>query len=185
MRSVIQFEKILEEFSSSEHFVYSKADLRNLLPAISDSNLNMILSRCVSHVIFDRVCKGIYSFNKAKAEKSRVLYKTATKLRAGCMNYISLETVLCENSIISQQMPSYLTVMTTGRSGTINCGNFGTIEFVHTAKDFTKISENLFIDSKAKMLKANPIQAYTDIVDAKRTTLDLINKTEMKELFYE
>ena len=182
MQTIIKFEKILEEFSSSEHFAYSKSDLKNLIPSVTDSNLNMILSRCVAKGILLRVCKGIYVFGKAKSEKSSVLYRTASKLRAEYMNYISLETVLCENSIISQQMPSYLTIMTTGRSGTIACGQVGTIEFVHTAKDFVKISENLFIDPNAKMLKATPLQAYRDMVDAKRTTLDLIDESEKKEL---
>ena len=182
MQPIVKFAKILEDFSSHEHFVYSKADLRNLLPFITDSNKNMILSRCVSKHILTRVCKGVYVFAKAETEKSTVLYRTAAKLRAGCMSYISLETVLCEHSIISQQMPSYLTIMTTGRSGTIDCGQFGTIEFVHTAKDFSKIYDNLFIDSGAKMLKANPAQAYQDMIDAKRTTVDLIDGSAKKEL---
>lgn len=45
MQSIGQFENFLEEFSSNEHFVYSKADLKNILPFIKDSNLNMILSK--------------------------------------------------------------------------------------------------------------------------------------------
>ena len=109
----------------------------------------------------------------------------AAKLRSDCFNYISLETVLCETSYISQQMISYLTVMTSGRSGIIDCGKFGTIEFVHTAKKIERISKNLFLDTKSKMLKAKPVQAYKDMIDAKRTTIELISNEAKKELSYE
>ena len=182
MQPVSQLGQILEEVSSDEHFIYSKSDLRNMIPSITDYNLNMILSRCISKKILIRVCKGIYFFCRKETNKSIVLYKTAAKLRCEYMNYISLETVLCEHSIISQQMPSFLTVMTSGRSGLIDCGQFGTIEFVHTAKDFSRISANLFIDTKAKMLKATPVQAYRDMVDTRRTTLALIDESAKKEL---
>ena len=182
MQPAALFEKILEDVSSQEHFVFSKSDLRNIFPSSTDSNLNMILSRLVSKGVLIRVCKGIYVFGKASASNSTVLYRTASKLRSENMNYISLESVLSENSIISQQMASCLTVMTTGRSGAIECGKFGRIEFVHTAKDFAKISRNLFLDPKSRMLKANPIQAYRDMVSAKRTTLDLISEEKMGAL---
>ncbi|WP_296323039.1 hypothetical protein [uncultured Treponema sp.] len=185
MQPIIQFEKTLRNLSSPEHFIYSKYDLRNIFPNITDSNLNMILSRACSKEILERVCKGVYIFDFANFGKPNVLYHVAAKLRSDCFNYISLETVLCETSYISQQMISYLTVMTSGRSGIIDCGKFGTIEFVHTAKKIERISKNLFLDTKSKMLKAKPVQAYKDMIDAKRTTIELISNEAKKELSYE
>ena len=140
----------------------------------------MILSRCVSKGVLKRICKGVYLFSKEEADSSIVIYKTASKLRDGFINYISLETVLCEESVISQQLPGWVTIMTTGRSGIINCGNFGTIEVVHTAKDISKINSNLYLDSKSKMLKANVEQAYKDMIFAKRKSVDLIDFSELE-----
>lgn len=174
-------ENTLEQVSTKKNFLYSKGDLKNLFPSVTDENLNMVLSRAVKKSILSRVCKGIYVYAKAEAEKSDVLYRTATKLRADCMNYISLESVLSEHSLISQQLLGWITVMTTGRSGIIQCGKFGTIEFVHTAKKIPDIAGNLFLDEQSKMLKANPAQAYKDMVDAKRTTLDLVDKAELEK----
>lgn len=179
MQPVAFLEKVLQEHSSPERFVYAKADLRNLFPGASDESLNMILSRSVRCGVLARVCKGIYLYEKGVGETSTVLYKVAAKLRGDCMNYISLETVLCEHSLISQQLLGWITVMTTGRSGIIGCGRYGTVEFVHTAKDFASIEENLFLDTGCGMLKANPAQAYRDMIDAKRAALDLVNVEEV------
>lgn len=182
MQSVMYLADVLEQVSSENNFLYSKSDLKNLFSEVTDENLNMILSRAAQKKILERICKGIYVYKKVEFRKATMLYKVSAKLRSDCMNYISLETVLSEHSLISQQLPGWITVMTTGRSGIIKCKSYGSIEFIHTEKDIAKISQNLFIDGTSSMLKANPIQAYRDMLDARRTTLDLVNKEELEEL---
>ena len=181
MQPITELENVLEQISSPERFLYSRNDLKNLFPHFSDSNLNMLLSRAVKRGKLARICKGIYLYTKVPYNSSVILYKTASKLRASWINYVSLETVLAAHSIISQQLPNWLTVMTTGRRGIITCGSYGTVEFIHTAKKITDIKNNLFLNERTGMLEAKPHQAYLDMVDAKRQALDLVDMEVLKE----
>ena len=70
--------------------------------------------------------------------------------------------------------------MTNGRSGKINCGNFGIIEFVHTKKNISTLSEHLIYERKSKIWKADVSLAYKDMVNAKRP-LDLIDEEILHE----
>ena len=181
MQPITELETILEQISSPERFLYSRNDLKNLFPHFSDANLNMLLSRAVKRGRLARICKGIYIYTKVPYNSSSILYKTASKLRASWINYISLETVLTSHSIISQQLPNWITVMTTGRRGIITCSSYGTIEFIHTAKNIADIRNNLFLNERTGMLEANPRQAYQDMVDTKRPTLELVDMEILKE----
>ena len=107
------------------------------------------------------------SFSSAKGEL-RLL-----NVSAGSMNYVSLETVLSQSGAISQQLLGWITVMTTGRSSTIRCGRFGTVELIHTAKNFDKIMPELRFDRVTRMLWASEKLAMQDMKDCKRP-LDLI-----------
>lgn len=66
----------------------------------------------------------------------------AKKLRPGEYNYLSLESMLSEYGIISQIPIDRLTVMTTGRKGTIRT-SFGVIEYTHTKLSKEDILENI------------------------------------------
>ena len=109
----------------------------------------------------------------------------ASKLRAECFNYISLEFVLCSYSVISQQMLSWLTIMTTGRSNIIKCGSFGTIEFVHTEKRGSKLTGHLSADSWSGMLMADIHLAMEDEKVCRRKSLSLIDWNLYDELIGE
>jgi len=119
MQPIRKLEDILWKYSTAEDCLYTASDLKIFFPELSDSALMKLLSRAAKCNILERVCKGIYLYPKVSFQASKVLYKVASRLRAGCFNYISLESVLCANSIISQQMLSWLTVMTSGRSNII------------------------------------------------------------------
>ena len=66
------------------------------------------------------------------------MYQLAQYIRPNEINYLSNESVLCNLSIISQQMLDRITVMTTGRSGVFETP-FGVIEFTHTKRDHLSI----------------------------------------------
>lgn len=97
---------------------------------------------------------------------------TIENLRSDVFNYISQKTVLCEASVISQQLMEWITIVTKGRSGII--------EFVHTQKDIAKIASELTLDTRCGMFMASVKQALIDMKDAKRP-LDLIEQGERNE----
>ena len=175
MLPIRYLEDILWKNSNSDCFLYSPEDLRIFFPGMSEDALMKLLSRAVKAHILERVCKGIYLYPKVPYTASKVLFMVASKLRAECFNYISLESVLSSCSIISQQMLSWLTVMTTGRSNIINCKSFGTIEFTHTEKTADALRKHLYLDPWSGMLTADVRLAMRDMKSCKRSTLDLVD----------
>ncbi len=177
MQSIQLLQKTLEENATSESFLFSLQDFFSIFPDMTISNLRMLFSRAVQKGLLERVCKGIYLYPKVDYDPSLILYKTAVKLRSKYINYISLESVLCEASVISQQLMGWVTIITKGRSGIINCGRFGSIEFVHTQKQIELISEELTLDFRYGMFRASVKQALKDMKDAKRS-FDLVNSED-------
>ena len=175
MQPIRVLEDILWKNSSPDYFIYSAEDLHIFFPEMSYEALMKMLSRAEKANIMKRVCKGIYLYPKVPYIASKVLYLVACRLRSGCFNYISLESVLCSYSIISQQMLSWLTVMTSGRSNIIRCGSFGTIEFVHTEKGGSSLNGHLYLDKWSGMLTADAWLAMKDEKNCRRKSMDLID----------
>ena len=134
MQSVSYLKEILSQIATKEHFLFSRKDVKLFLVGKTEKDINMILSRCVKTGFLKRICNGLFLNTKVNFDHSLVLPKVAAKLRENVLNYISMESVLCEEGVISQQMMNWLVVMTAGRSGIIDCGEFGSIEFIHTQK---------------------------------------------------
>lgn len=179
MQSIQILQKTLEKNASSQSFLFSLQDFYSIFPDMTIENLRMLFSRAVKKGLLERVCKGIYLYPKVEYDASKVLYKTASKLRSNVFNYISLESVLCEASVISQQLIGWITIVTKGRSGIINCGKFGSIEFVHTQKRIENISNELVLDPRYGMFRASVKQALIDMKDTKRP-FDLVSSKDLK-----
>jgi len=92
-------------------------------------------------------------------------------LRPWDSNYLSLEAALPEAGWISQ-IPSRLTVMTTGRTQTFNTP-WGVIEFVHTARKGVDLSEGVVFDERRRIHVATPQRAWRDLKRVGRN-LDLV-----------
>ena len=174
MQAMLLLKETLEKNADSSHFLFTAEDFYSLFPDFSIENLRMLISRASKNGTLERVCKGIYLYPKAKYDSSIVLFKTASRLRANCLNYVSLESVLSQSGAISQQLLGWITIMTTGRSGIIKCSRFGTIEFIHTAKTTEKIMPHLRLDTWTGMWWADEELALRDMRDGKRE-MELVN----------
>ncbi|MBQ7158199.1 MAG: hypothetical protein IJS09_02065 [Treponema sp.] len=169
MQPYTLLKETLEQNADKSHFLFSVQDFYALFPDFTEENLRMLLSRASQKGLLERVCKGIYLYPKSGYDSSIVLFKLAAKLRANNFNYVSLETVLSGSGAISQQLFGWITVMTTGRSGKINCGRFGTVELIHTAKSQEKNMPHLHLDAQTGLWWADEKLALQDMKDAKRT----------------
>ena len=65
--------------------------------------------------------------------------------------------------------------MTRGRRGIINCGRFGSVEFIHTQSVSDKKLSQLYLDSVTGMWWASPQVAFQDMKKARRP-LDLVDQ---------
>lgn len=174
-----QLETVLESLADADHYLFSTADLQGVLGGYT--GLFVLLSRAEKAGILRRVCRGIYLYPKVAYPRSRLLFHTAALLRAGEFNYISLETTLSDAGIISQIPINTITLMSSGRSNVIRCGEFGRIEFVHTARRPDELSGLLSYDSACRLWRAAPALALRDM-RATRRNKDLINEEVAREL---
>jgi len=110
-----------------------------------------------------------------------LLFHVAAILRPQEFNYVSLETVLSEVGIISQVPINYISVMSSGRNNIISCGEYGTIEFIHTDQKPENLKDSLIYDQRYGLWKANIKLAIRDMRRTGKNT-DLINWDTANEL---
>jgi len=145
----------LFENADEKHHLFTLKDLRALFADLSDSAFKTLLSRAVSSDVLMRVCRGIYLYKKACPSDGLLLFHVAALMRADEFNYISLETILSDVGVISQVPMNWIAIMSSGRSNVIDCGEFGTIEFVHTNLKAASLVDQLTYDHHRKLWKAS------------------------------
>jgi len=171
---------LLEGLADDEHYLFGSADFAPVFPELSPAALKMLLSRSVSDGLLDPVCRGIYLYPRVSWPRGLVLCHTASKLRALTFNYISLESALSDSGVISQMPIQWLTLMSGGRSGKINCGKWGTIEFVHTFKTPGQLAPDLVYDGRCRLWRASVSLALRDMRSCRRS-MDLVNLEAVDE----
>ena len=145
-----------------------------ILLRLSYGALRALLSRSVSSGLLKRVCRSLYLYTPACPPDGALLFHAVNALRADDFNYISLETSLSEWGVISQIPINSISIMSSGRSSVVSCGDFGQIEFIHTQQKPSDLLENLTYDSQKGLWKANVSLAIRDMKRTRRN-LDLVN----------
>jgi predicted transcriptional regulator of viral defense system len=164
----------LEQHVNYEHYLFTLQDLRALYPNLSNIAFKTMLSRAAHCNLLERICRGLYIYKNAMPSNGLLLFHAASLLRASEFNYISLETVLSEVGVISQIPMNWISIMSSGRSNVVSCGEFGTIEFIHTKQKPTDIMRQLNYDANSKLWRANVALALRDM-RATHRNCDLIN----------
>jgi hypothetical protein len=160
--------------AGDKHYLFTMHDLRSLCPDLSDTAFKTLLSRAVRSKLLIRLCRGLYLYKKALPPDGLLLFHAAAMLRADKFNYISLETNLSNLGIIYQIPINWISIMSSGRSNIISCGDFGTIEFVHTSQKPTELLDQLVYDHACGLWRANAALALRDMKVTRRSC-DLID----------
>jgi hypothetical protein len=163
-----------------EHYLFTPFDIRALLPQLSDAAFKALMSRAVRAKLLVRICRGLYLYKPALPKNGLLLYQACAVLRADKFNYISLETVLSDVGIISQVPLNWISIMSSGRSSIISCGEFGTIEYVHTEQEPECLRSQLIYDHNCGLWRANVHLALRDM-KATRRNCDLIDWSMVDE----
>lgn len=172
MQPLKRLATLLRDLADRHHCLFAASDLAAALPG--SGQLAVILSRAVKAGLLQRVCKGIYLYPVADYPREHLLFHTAARLRASEFNYISLETALSDAGVISQIPIQWITLMSSGRSHIVDCGNFGKIEFVHTSRLPDALALQLNYDAECHLWRASVPLALRDMKVTRRSTLDLI-----------
>ena len=169
-----QLTKIIESLATEEHCLFMLSDLRASLPELTSGAFKVVMSRAEKTGLFKRVCRGLYLYPKAGFPPGLLLFHAAARLRADTFNYMSLETVLSDAGVISQVPMNWITLMSSGRSNVIRCGEWGTIEFVHTNQKPETLKDQLEYDPRCHLWRASVAVALRDMKKARRN-LDLVD----------
>lgn len=160
--------------TNHEHYLFTLFDMRSLFPQLSDVAFKTLMSRAVHSGLLVRLCRGLYLYKPALPKDGLLLYRAAALLRADKFNYISLETVLSDAGVISQIPLNWISIMSSGRSSIISCGEFGTVEYVHTNQKPELLMPQLTYDHRCGLWRANVHLAIRDM-KATRRNGDLID----------
>lgn len=171
----------LSHLVDQDHYLFTLLDLQSILPHYDRQQLKMIAHRIVKSGFLKRVCRGLYLYPHANYPRGLVLYHAAARLRASEFNYLSLESTLSDAGVISQIPMNWITLMSSGRSHIVDCGDFGKIEFIHTQRLFNKPTPELAYDSQCHLWRASVKLALQDMKLTHRKK-DLINWKAAHEL---
>lgn len=179
MQPLKQLSETLRLLAGPEHCLFAPSDLAAAVPECHQ--LAVLLSRATRAGLLKRICRGIYFYPVPDYPPGNLLFHAAARLRAGEFNYISLETVLSDAGVISQVPMNWISLMTSGRSHVVDCGDYGHIEFVHTAQRPDHIGEELVYDASRYLWRASVRQALRDM-KATRRSAELVDKEVANEL---
>jgi hypothetical protein len=179
MQPLKQLTQSLRTLADREHCVFAPSDLASAVPECDQ--LAVLLSRATKAGLLKRVCRGIYFYPVPDYAAGHLLFHAAARLRAGEFNYLSLETVLSDAGVISQVPMNWITLMTSGRSHVVDCGDYGHIEFVHTAQRPDAMSDALTYDPERHLWRASVRQALRDM-KATRRSMELVDEEVAREL---
>jgi predicted transcriptional regulator of viral defense system len=179
MQPLKRLSETLRTLADRDHCVFAPSDLAAAVPGCGQ--LAVLLSRASKAGPLTRVCRGIYFYPVPDYPLGNLLFHAAARVRAGEFNYISLETVLSDAGVISQLPMNWITLMTSGRSHVIDCGDYGHIEFVHTAQRPEDLAGELAYDAERHLWRASVRQAMRDM-KATRRSMELVDEEVADEL---
>lgn len=170
----------LDDLDSQAVWLFTPNMLGTYFPKESPKTLLASLDRHVKSGLLQKVKKGLYANERAKAAPARRLEALVPYLRPRAINYVSQESRLSEFGVISQIPMEHLTLMTTGRSQTFRTV-YGTLEFTHTSRRPKLILEETSLDENTGLLLASPERALRDLKRSGRN-MDLVNSEIFLEL---
>ncbi len=178
MQPMRQLDQTLRSLTDRDHCVFAASDLAAAVPKCRQ--LAVLLTRAAKAGLLRRVCKGIYFYPVADYQAGNLLFHAAARLRADAFNYLSLETVLSDAGVISQVPMNWICLMSSGRSHVVKCGDYGHIEFVHTAQSPDEVAGELVYDPDRHLWRASVRQALRDM-KATRRSMELADEEVLLE----
>jgi len=178
MKKMALFRK-LSELDKRGVYVLARRDLEKLFPEEGEKAMEKSLQRMVADDLLQRVAKGLY-VNPAATSKNRwIAEEIAKALRPGSLSYVSLESILSEYGVISQIPINRMTVMTTGKSGTVETP-YGTIEFTHTKRRVAEIIKRTLFAKGRPLRIATKQAAVRDLLRVGRNA-NMIDRRELDD----
>lgn len=181
MQPIKKLTRTLKSLADSDHYLFTLSDLHGALPEQSRTAFKALVCRAEKDGLLKRVCRGLYLYPGVNAQQGLLLYHAAARLRAAEFNYISLESALSDAGVISQMPINWITLMSSGRTAIVPCGDFGRIEFIHTKRLPATLAKDLTYDQQCHLWRASVALALKDMNLTRRST-DLVDREAADEL---
>ncbi|ASM40501.1 type IV toxin-antitoxin system AbiEi family antitoxin [Campylobacter sputorum] len=146
-------------------------------PNEDKKTLRVSLARQVKSGIIVRICRGLYCNPRSKNMPNNMLEGIACLIRDRNEFYLSLESVLSDNGIISQ-IPNRLTFISKSRSETFHTP-YGIIEFCKGKISDIFENNEIYLDKSRGIYVAKPNRAIKDAY-LHRRSVDLIHEQKKK-----
>ncbi len=157
----MQMLRMLDFLDKNESWLFDTNFVCCYFKANNRQNIRIMLSRFAKKGLIQRIARDLYANPRAKHRPLFVLEHIASRLRQKTTTYLSLESVLSEEGLISQ-IPNRLTFISKNRSQIFKTP-YGIIEFVHTKTPLEILHKNCYYDSDRSIYIANTEQAINDI----------------------
>lgn len=169
--------KMLDFFDSLGLWAFKLNHIKMFFNKENEKSLQVALNRHCKNGFILQCSKGIYINPRAK-KPLFYLENLAGILRANTTFYLSLESRLSEEGLISQ-IPNRLTFVSQGRSQIFQTP-CGMIEFVHSQKKAKEFLKSCFFDKDRKIYIASEELAINDIYRHNRS-VDLYEEQLRKD----
>ena len=164
--------------------VYNTDELRSLINDRTEAAFISTVRRSINTGVLHRVTRNLFVFTGTTVSKFHISTQIVESFRPNKISYISLESALSMWGVISQ-IPFCTTLMTTGKSGKIDCPIFGRFYFSHTTQDIVQdISANRIIVYSDRLPLAKPDIALRDLESLGRN-MSLVDMEAYKEVLEE
>ena len=172
MKTKELFERLDQFDRQYGKWLFTVHDLRILFPERTKGNFHNQLTEMVRNRYLTRVCRGVYANRYARSRPYWTSIAVAAFLRPRELIYVSRETRLSDLGFISQMMPDYLTLTTTGPSQLYKTC-FGRVEFTHTKQQVHNLLPHLEYDHQLQIFQASAALAWKELKRSARNT-DLV-----------
>lgn len=158
--------------------LYTFNELTALFPRLTSFEVERYLARATKEGMLSATCPdGLWRVKESETPIYGMFVRLVEFLRPNELNYVSLETVLSNEGIISQ-IPFVLTMSTTGSEGRYDT-DVGSVEFSHTDAKREDLMSELSLASNG-LLYASVSLAYQELKSL-NLNLHLIDEEELAE----
>ena len=171
----MQLLKVLDGWDKQDKWVFIMRDFYVLFGKESPQIIKDALVRHTKSGLIERICKGVYANPRAlsKGRVNDILAYVSNFVREKAFSYLSLETVLSENNVISQ-IPFRYTFVSRLTSAEFHTP-YGTIEYTQTKRNPKDFFKNCYYSKEREIWVASTKQAIADAYAFNRA-VDLIEE---------
>lgn len=174
-----QLLECLDFFDKQGKWLFRLSDFLMYFNKENKQNIKISLSRFARNNFIIQVSKGLYANPRAKSmQKCYIQGMVANYLRDKAYSYLSLESVLSEDGLISQ-MPNRLIFVSLKFSHTYYTP-FATIEYVQTKRKVRNFFNDCYYDDKRGFWVAHTQKAIDDLYKFNRS-IDLYEEQLEKD----